>query len=44
MQQASFPDLNESANVQRIAPPCKNPRAAGLPEFPGAVEAKSVPV
>ena len=38
MQQVSFPDINSSASVQGIAPPCKNTPVPGLSEPPGAVD------
>jgi arylsulfatase len=41
MQQVSFPDINKSVTDQTIAPPCKNTPVPGLPEVPGAVDAKT---
>ncbi len=41
MQQVSFPDINKNPTVQSIAPPCKNTPVPGLPEVPGAVDAKT---
>jgi hypothetical protein len=41
MQQVSFPDINQSANVQTVAPPCKNTPIPGIPEVPGAVDPKT---
>ncbi len=41
MQQVSFPDINSSATVQGIAPPCKNTPVPGLPEVPGAVDPRT---
>ena len=38
MQQVSFPDINKSAAVQGIAPPCKNTPVPGLSDPPGAVD------
>lgn len=38
MQGVSFPDINASATVQSIAPPCKNSPIPGLSEVPGAVD------
>jgi arylsulfatase A-like enzyme len=38
MQQVSFPDINSSATVQGIAPPCKNTPVPGLSDPPGAVD------
>ena len=38
MQQASFPDINSSPNVQEVAPPCKNTPVSGLTDPPGAVD------
>ena len=40
MQQVSFPDINKSATVQSVAPPCKNTPIPGVPEVPGAVDPK----
>jgi arylsulfatase A-like enzyme len=41
MQQVSFPDINKNPNVQGVAPPCKNTLIPGVPEVPGAVDAKT---
>ena len=41
MQQVSFPDINSSPDVQKVAPPCKNTPVPGLPEVPGAVDQKT---
>ena len=41
MQQVSFPDINKSATVQAVAPPCINTPIPGVPEVPGAVDPKT---
>jgi len=41
MQGVSFPDINSSPTVQKVAPPCKNTPVPGLPEVPGAVDPKT---
>jgi arylsulfatase A-like enzyme len=41
MQQVSFPDINKTALVQGIAPPCKNTPIPGLAEVPGAVDPRT---
>ena len=41
MQGVSFPDINKSAKVQTIAPPCQNTPIPGLPEVQGAVDPKT---
>jgi arylsulfatase len=41
MQQVSFPDINKSADVQTIAPPCKNTPIPGVAEVAGAVDPKT---
>jgi arylsulfatase A-like enzyme len=41
MEQASFPDINKDLTTQGIAPPCKNTPIPGVPEVPGAVDAKT---
>jgi arylsulfatase A-like enzyme len=41
MQQVSFPDINASASVQGIAPPCRNTPIPGIPDVPGAVDPKT---
>ena len=41
MQQVSFLDINKTPTEQGIAPPCKNTPIPGLPEVPGAVDAKT---
>ena len=40
MQGVSFPDINKTPTQQTVAPPCKNTPIPGLPEVPGAVDAK----
>jgi arylsulfatase len=41
MQGVSFPDINKSPSQQSVAPPCKNTPIPGIPEVPGAVDAKT---
>ena len=41
MQQVSFPDINKSATLQTVAPPCKNTPIPGIPEVPGALDPKT---
>jgi arylsulfatase A-like enzyme len=41
MQGVSFPDINKTPTLQTIAPPCKNTPIPGVPEVPGAVDAKT---
>src|SRR5258706_11210819 len=41
MQQVSFPDINQTALVQGVAPPGKNTPIPGVPEVPGAVDPKT---
>ena len=41
MQQVSFPDINKTALVQGVAPPCKNTPIPGLAEIPGAVDPRT---
>ena len=41
MQGVSFPDINKSPTDQAIVPPCKNTPVRGLPDVPGAVDAKT---
>jgi arylsulfatase A-like enzyme len=38
MQQVSFPDINKSAKVQSVSPPCKSTPIPGVGEVPGAVD------
>ena len=40
MQGVSFPDINKTPTQQTVAPPCRNTPIPGLPEVPGAVDAK----
>ena len=40
MQGVSFPDINKTPTQQTVAPPCKNTPIPGVPEVPGAVDAK----
>src|SRR5262245_23843613 len=41
MQGVSFPDINKTATVQGIAPPCKNTPVPGLSDPPDAVDPKT---
>src|SRR5215470_9872539 len=41
MQGVSFPDINKTALVQGIAPPCKNTPVNGLADPPGAIDPKT---
>jgi len=41
MQGVSFPDINTTPTQQTVAPPCRNTPVPGLPEVPGAVDAKT---
>ncbi len=41
MQQVSFPDINKSATVQAVAPPCMNTPIPGVPDVPGALDPKT---
>src|SRR3954451_680852 len=41
MQQVSFPDINKSATLQTVAPPCKNTPIPGIPEVPGALDPRT---
>jgi arylsulfatase A-like enzyme len=41
MQQVSFPDINKSPTEQGIVAACKNTPVPGLPDVPGAVDAKT---
>jgi arylsulfatase len=41
MQGVSFPDINKSPSVQGVVPPCRNTPIPGIPEVPGAVDAKT---
>jgi arylsulfatase A-like enzyme len=41
MQGVSFPDINKTPTQQGIAPPCRNTPIPGIPEVPGAVDAKT---
>ena len=41
MQGVSFPDINKTPTEQAVAPPCKNTPIPGLPEVPGAVDART---
>ena len=41
MQQVSFPDINKTATVQTVAPPCRNTLIPGVSEVPGAVDPKT---
>jgi arylsulfatase len=41
MQGVSFPDINKTATVQSLAPPCKNTPIPGMTEVPGAVDPKT---
>ena len=41
MQGVSFPDINKSPTQQTVAPPCRNTPIPGLPEVPGAVDART---
>jgi arylsulfatase A-like enzyme len=41
MQGVSFPDINKNPTTQTVAPPCRNTPIPGLPEVPGAVDAKT---
>jgi arylsulfatase len=41
MQGVSFPDINKTPTQQTVAPPCRNTPIPGVPEVPGAVDAKT---
>src|SRR5436309_4289102 len=41
MQGVSFPDINSSPTVQKVAPPCRNTPVPGLPEVAGAVDQRT---
>ncbi len=41
MQGVSFPDINSSANVQGVVPPCTNTPVKGLKEVSGAVDPRT---
>jgi arylsulfatase A-like enzyme len=41
MQGVSFPDINKTPTLQTVAPPCRNTPIPGVPEVPGAVDAKT---
>ena len=41
MQGVSFPDINKTPTEQTVAPPCRNTPIPGLPEVPGAVDART---
>jgi arylsulfatase len=41
MQQVSFPDINKSATLQTVAPPCKNTSIPGIPEVAGALDPRT---
>ena len=43
MQGVSFPDINRTAKLQTIAPPCQNTPIPGVAEVPGAVDPKTTP-
>jgi arylsulfatase len=37
----SFPDINKTAKIQAVAPPCENTPIPGVPEVPGVVDPKT---